>query len=92
MNNVMKYKHVKKLALFSVCVLQTLVFKSQVANYISNGSMEDRYDCNFPNAGRKAKYWRGLDSLADAIEYSSTCYGSDTRCFMFDLLCNESEL
>lgn len=48
----------------------------QIANYISNGSFEQKYDCNFPYYLCKAKYWLAIDS---ALSFSgvqlSVCNG-----------------
>ena len=61
--------------------LQLLLFiniaysQGQVANYISNGSFEQKYNCNFPFYLDKAKFWLAIDSASTAGGYLSTCNG-----------------
>ncbi len=53
----------KKLTLFLFCVLQTAFYKSQIANYITNGGFEVMYNCNgFDKTANIAKGWRNIDS------------------------------
>ena len=67
----------KKLILFGVCILQTLVFKSQIANYITNGSFEAKYNCSWPNSVCNIKGWRSIDSnIFAATSYFNNCYGN----------------
>lgn len=48
--------------------------KSQVANYIANGSFEDHYPCPpFGFYSTLAKSWMGIDSLLGAGGYRSKC-------------------
>ena len=62
----------KKLSLFIVCVLQTIVCNSQIANYINNGGFEKYYGCGI--AIENAKSWRTIDSSsAGAVLYCNTC-------------------
>jgi len=49
---------------------------SQIANYINNGGFEDKYNCSWPNADYKAKYWRGLDSINGGFGLASICYSN----------------
>jgi hypothetical protein len=66
----------KLLLQLSFLIISSSYQSQSIANYISNGGMEERYDCNFPFVGRKAKYWRGIDSVGDAIVYASVCYSN----------------
>jgi len=40
-----------------------LISRSQIANYVSNGSFEELYNCNPQNIISKAKFWNGIDSI-----------------------------
>ncbi|MBA2612572.1 MAG: T9SS type A sorting domain-containing protein [Bacteroidetes bacterium] len=58
-----------------LCILYPVFFNCQIANYVSNGSFENRYNCNLPNDMSKAKYWRSLDSVCNGGGYYSSCSG-----------------
>lgn len=63
---------------FKILVLLTLLSflsQSQTANFISNGSFEDVYDCDFPQILRKVKSWLNIDSVSYGGQYMSSCYG-----------------
>jgi hypothetical protein len=47
--------------------------KAQIANYVANGSFEERYNCIAPYPLMKAKYWLSIDSSSVAGGYRSTC-------------------
>ncbi len=66
----------KKLTLFMVCVLQTIVYKSQIANYITNGGFENVYSCTgFDKSITNAKGWRSIDSsIFGGLVLSTVCY------------------
>jgi hypothetical protein len=55
-------------------VLQTLIIKGQIANYINNGSFEEHYNCNFLPYLGYSKYWRAIDSINGSAGYASPCY------------------
>ncbi len=48
--------------------------KAQIANYVSNGSFEQKYNCNYPNFINIVKYWRTIDSLNFSVTFNHTCY------------------
>ena len=75
LNKVLFVSNKKKLAFLFICLFQ-INLNGQIANYINNGSFEDKINCNLPVYGFKAKYWRGLDSLNTGIIYASTCYSN----------------
>ncbi len=66
----------KKLTLFMVCVLQTIVYKSQIANYITNGGFENVYSCTgFDKSITNAKGWRSIDSsIFGGLVLNTVCY------------------
>ena len=55
-------------------LLQTFSSNSQIANYISNGSFEEHYNCNFLPYISYSKYWRTIDSTTGASGFASPCY------------------
>ncbi|MCA0431614.1 MAG: hypothetical protein LCH32_14040, partial [Bacteroidetes bacterium] len=57
--------------------LQQLTYKAQIANYISNGSFEEKYSCIPPFTTSIAKSWMSIDSnISISGGYYSTCYGA----------------
>lgn len=53
------------------------IMKSQIANYVTNGGFELRYNCNQPDDLGKAKGWRTIDSISYGNSaYCSTCYST----------------
>jgi len=62
-------------ALWSISVFLVFnnVVKAQTANFISNGSFEDHYECDPPYHLRTAKYWLSIDSSHYGGVYLSTC-------------------
>ena len=64
----------QKFMLLFIC-LQTSIITAQIANYISNGSFEDKYSCSGPSyLLNSIKYWRGIDSIN---------YGTSSALFLF---------
>jgi hypothetical protein len=47
----------------------------QIANYVNNGSFENRYSCTFPATIEKTKFWRSIDSSSNGGSYCSACIG-----------------
>lgn len=67
-------KNIKYILILYVFLLSVLS-KSQIANYVNNGSFEDSYNCSFPTNLEKAKHWRSIDSLSNGGSYCSACSG-----------------
>ncbi|MCA6435531.1 MAG: hypothetical protein IM592_03555, partial [Bacteroidetes bacterium] len=67
-------KQLKNWLLLINTVLQTLIIKGQIANYINNGSFEEHYNCNFLPYISYSKYWRTIDSINGSAVYASQCY------------------
>ncbi len=66
-----------KAHILSFMLLQTLVFKTQVANHIANGGFEQYHNCNPPYYGTLAKHWMSIDSgLSYSGEYANVCNGA----------------
>ena len=66
----------QKFMLLFIC-LQTSIITAQIANYISNGSFEDKYSCSGPSyLLNSIKYWRGIDSINYGGAFLSQCYGT----------------
>ena len=66
----------KKLRLLIVCILQTILFKAQIANYITNGGFEQVYNCSsFDHSINNAKGWRSIDSsVFGGLVLNTVCY------------------
>ena len=64
----------RTLLLISIFLWLVFSLKSQIANYISNGSFEEHYNCNFLPYIYYSKYWRGIDSISGAAGYAAPCY------------------
>ncbi len=60
--------------MFIVSSFLLLSSKAQIANYVSNGSFEDFYDCSPPFYPiNKVKSWLSIDSISFAGVYLSKC-------------------
>lgn len=73
-NNIVFIKKQKR-HVFLLLLFFSLISKAQIANYVNNGSFEDRYNCSFPTNLEKAKYWRSIDSSSNGGTYFSKCPG-----------------
>ncbi len=66
--NVIKY-------LVLLCFLGISFFgKSQPANYVTNGSFEEKYSCTGFNMIELSKGWLSIDSLHSALYYYCDCF------------------
>ena len=75
-NSKIKYlinKHSALLCLFFI------VFnaKSQIANYVNNGSFDTLYNCIPPSTFNdlKVKFWSGIDTTKNAYQVHNYCFG-----------------
>ncbi len=71
MNFLKSSKYVIVLTIF----LSLNFSKAQIANYINNGSFEQKYNCNFPYKIGQIKFWRSIDSssITNGGSMFSTC-------------------
>ncbi len=66
----------RTLLLISIFLWLVFSLKSQIANYITNGSFEEHYNCNFVSYIAYSKNWRTLDSINGGVVYASPCYSN----------------
>jgi hypothetical protein len=73
-NNCNSFLYRKQKALLCFLFFSFIISKGQIANYVSNGGLEDHYPCVFiPNNLSIAKNWRTIDSIPGNIQYCNTC-------------------
>ena len=73
MQNSLIYLSISRNTLILFLFLSFCRYKAQIANYVANGSFEDRYNCLTPFPLSKAKNWLSIDSASVAGLYASTC-------------------
>ena len=74
-SNFILNKRKRSTIVFAFFIFSITTF-AQITNFISNGSFEQKYDCNSPFVLPKIKYWLAIDSSSTAGGYFSMCNSS----------------